>query len=823
MAILIDNPRFSQITDDLELLTYEPILFACDHGLVLYTMAHWQVTLHVLVPETGDITLEFLQTTVMHMMKTYPSCAMNMNPLKCHVSFLHGNVFAKRRFVPSTKFVAQLDLIEEGRMVRCLEVDLPLFRCLHDPRELAATSWRPISRMSHEDEDGTLYWYRFKSGCIGVFSNPLVSAVNPVSFPMAVPTSDSEVYTHVHTKLHPFILSLYPDSTDDTIRVLGTSCIPSGMREFSLVSGVKKCGLTDDLLLITHQHLEVAETEFVHDMLSISWLMLVQKTLSPVCMGHKLSSLLREFLNRPLWIEWIQESDFVARCIDALPMGSLETVCHRFSPLLLGLVNVVAGRIGRWSRGDVQKAIVLERCANEFADVVVGDPRLLAIEEELKRAQGVADEVATALCVETSKLMVSDEKKLCSRKKTAKGHLQVPACDGDNHLRLLAEMRSRYPFAFDLIGSGLFTAESDADFVVTTSSSDATLEEAYERVKRHTGWAPCYTSISGEHVAVLVGEVNGVAIDVQVWRGHSCQTLTKSEVMTRQALELSTRLAKDVDDRTLGHIRWLHRWSAAASVKGHCHCRLPGIAVTAIAIAMSRHEWQEPTALLSTLLHRHLMCACPQLDMDGVVDSGSPNECASSPLSIVVDGKNCATRMTRATSRHFMHVVLFAVSLEPEVCLSHEVYRAWRRQAMVRCGRVRPLLDCSVSHTLHKVAHSFDGHPFIDSLFFEQEVSGCILVLCTLSRHTDVAHYGFTSADHIFFGDDGEEFVTVRRNTRHMRLMLSYCDTAISCVPHATAVCDMIAVRGGFSFPNAPSLSVDVVGRFDPKFWECVW
>ena len=60
---------------------------------------------------------------------------------------------------------------------------------------------------------------------------------------------------------------------------------------------------------------------------------------------------------------------------------------------------------------------------------------------------------------------------------------------------------------------------------------------------------------------------------------------------------------------------------------------------------------------------------------------------------------------------------------------------------MFRCALMKPLRSDSISYTLSVVAKGLDGHPLIDTLYFQEEGTN-ILVLCNIDSHADVSRYG---------------------------------------------------------------------------------
>lgn len=831
MAILIDLPPFAKKGEGLDLLTYEPILFKCSLGIAVYTISKLQVNVHLVMPEDHDLAVDLLQRTANYLTSIHIGCAINLNPIKDHTPAIGGDCFARRRFVPHAKYIHHIELIE-NKMIRCLNVVLPLFHTVKNPHDLI--NYKPITRMDNEDDEKTLYWHRFKNGLIGVFSNPFMPDVAPVPFPSSIAKDDTEVYTHVDSSLHPFIQSLYPDTLEQTAQTLSSAWIPKHLREFSVLAGKVKHGMSDDFVKMVgkhHKDTEEAQTTLVQDILSMYRIMIMEPRLSDLCVADNLCTCLETSSDQLTWRKWMRSSPFLMKCLQRLPKGVVVSMCNRFPPLLLSLMNLLSKHIGEWTRDDMAKSYILK--TSTALKLLSQEPLIDAIYDEMKRVQEVADTTAKLLSME---IVPTSKKKTRRRTPSINKNHESELHGGDtlyvarkaqpgknNHIPLLEKIRSMYPFQVDLIGSGFFTDEGDADLVITVSDDVTSLQEAYQFVMDKTGWIPCYTSITGEHVAILVGEVDGVSIDAQVWRGDQYENLSKSEQLTQKALQLSQRLLCEVDTTTEDHIRWLHRWSAATSMKGHCFCRLPGIAVTSIAIAIGCQTSGDSSSFLKEF-YDCMACPAPYFNFDEPLnETVLVKERCVVPLIVVVNNDNCATRMTIATTRHLLDTLAFTLTLDRGLQMQREIYHSWRHRTMIRCARLQPLMDSSVSHTLHVVANSLSGHPYIDTLYFEQESSGCILVLCTLLKDANVKHYGFRPDDHILLGKPEDDYITVQRNSRSMKLMLSPHDATTDSFRNATNLHDMILKDKRFSFPNAPGLSLDVIGRFDTRFWKCVW
>jgi hypothetical protein len=847
MAILIDIAPFNTKMTQLDLLTYEPILFKCPLGMAIYTIANMQVNVNVVITHKKETALELLQQTAHFLTSVHAGCAINLNPIKDHMTMIvEDNCFVQRRFVPCAKYVQNLEIVD-GTMVRSLNVVMPLLTTIVDPYDLK--QYTPIMRMKMDDDPNTLYWHRFDNGQISVFENPFMPNVEPLPFPFPVTIDDANVCHHVDESMHPFLKSLYPITLDDTAWTLSATWIPMRMREFAVVVARSKLGLSDELIRLVGDSFQDTTaapcTTIVLDMFCMYQVMNNSHTRSDLALADDLRVRLQTASDQLTWRQWIRTSPFIMGCLRRLTKQYVALLCDRFPPFLYALLFMLHKHIGNWKNSDVAKSSLLktESATKQLSE----EPDLALVVAETKRVQNVADTIAKQLSEEPDLPLVvaetereqNDTRTLSStthsscrnrtalRKRPHKRHEENLDNYGtrSDHKKLLQKIRVLYhPLVFDLIGSGLFTDTSDVDLIVTVPSEQVDdLQSAYKLVMDKTGWTPCYTSVTGENIAILVGQIDGVSIDAQIWRGEKCVELTKSEQASQKALHLSRKLRQEVYTTIERHICWLHRWCVAANVKGHCFCRLPGIAVTSIAIAIGCRLSADSSSVLLRHFYRHIHCLAPYFDMNEASNETKENgERCVVPLVVnLLDGENCATRMTVGTTTQLLDTLAFALSIKSELLLNTNMYTLWRRRTMVRCARLRPLQDSSVSQTLHVIANELAGHPYIDALYFEQELSGCILVLCTLLRNADVKRYGFHESDQVIVSD---AYVTVQRKSREIKLMLSPHEATVDTIEKATVVHDMIIGGCGLgTFPNAPCLTMDVVSRFDKRFWTCVW
>ena len=94
-----------------------------------------------------------------------------------------------------------------------------------------------------------------------------------------------------------------------------------------------------------------------------------------------------------------------------------------------------------------------------------------------------------------------------------------------------------------------------------------------------------------------------------------------------------------------------------------------GVAITCLAIILScRNDAESTIQHMLTLLRDTLTCSCPVVEFETLslpsrgIGAATARRCTS-PLSVFVSGRNCATRITSSISRHLLDTVAFSLSL----------------------------------------------------------------------------------------------------------------------------------------------------------------
>jgi hypothetical protein len=395
----------------------------------------------------------------------------------------------------------------------------------------------------------------------------------------------------------------------------------------------------------------------------------------------------------------------------------------------------------------------------------------------------------------------------------------VPLACPDTHDNLVTRIESELlhgRFQCTLIGSGIFYNGSDVDIVVHAPDAE-TLEDAYETIRDITGWHRQYDRVSTERVAVLRGEFDGVKVDAQVWRGVHLLERTRAEEETHRALLLTRTLRDKTNDHMRRIVHEVHVYMSHIGFKGHLLCRLPGVAVTCLTIAIARVGGGSSLHSILERLRMQLETDIPCFDFDG---DDTPPTSQSRPmcaLQVIVNETNTASRMTVCTTRHLLDTIAWSLRdnrISPQ---------GWRTRHMITCLRMRPTHDNGrvVALMLHSCMSRMDGHPLIDTAYAEEHAeSGDILIRVTLRRD---ARYGFNGTETLSRISGTESTVMVSRSsgTRQWALCTHPCAHASSLAQSVSDVTDEMFVRvdDGLCVPNAPHLMSDLLGYFDVRHW----
>ena len=760
-------------------------LYACASGIVVYTVQCGQINVNVAVQRRRDAStlVKLTEASLLFFDQLYEAYAIDWEPLRTHaVPFsthttddsLPAN--RQRRFVPAKSYIQRLVLVLPRNEVMLMGLRQPIAFLLHDATDIRLCD-KPLAAMRAEDPESTVYWYRAACGTLVALRNPTLALDAIECFPEASLENIADIGFE---DIRRVVVALQPDTVDQNIDVMRASWLPTGLRCFHVELAVRLFGLSDDFVMrVADIFKRVPNVSlFVYDVQSLGSVLSTRRGFDV----DRFVTTFEKLRHQVAWRIWAATSPFVYATIATMSVSSLKHLCDRLPYFRDIAAKQLAGRVGTWTAADESKAEALLALGEGVGLVRDEVTRLRESRKKRRRRRTRAATVVDAV----------EEVEACD---------EVLKEEETTHHALVARFAHHYALTCDLIGSGLFRKSHDADVVVTVDDTD--LATAYAHVS--TALCVPVEREVGEAVVALHTTFEGVKMDVQVTRLNAADT--PAEEATRRALHLSRRLCTDTDARVRSWVCALHDWTEAAGVKGHTMCRLPGVAVTCVAVVLASSGMDNPWSRVRAAL----ACTSPRVDLDAqsvAEERGSARPATA--LMVLAEGALLTTRMTVSTTRHLLDCVCAHLDGVRD-------YGAWRRAHMWPCVRVRPRAAATVAHTLHAVAARLDGHPLMDALHFEEEEEA-IVVYATLCASADVRTYGFRDGDVVTVGDDG--VATVTRGARTWPLCARRGHATASMPPVVSDT--RYAGRDGWVVPNAPYLTVDVRACFDPRAWEVV-
>lgn len=847
LSMVVNQTEYRVRSALLGFISYEPRTIICDHGVAVITVFNHQVSINALVPMRPETMSKLYDHVADHIRNTWYDYAVDLRALHNFVKLPPPDK-SHRRFVPSRRYARVLQYIDG--MVECLSYHTPVESVVTNPRDLS--NFTPITRMNVSDPMDTLYWHRFSCGTIVTFKNPPMDMQPVLELP---PFIDNGVV--INTLLTPcckkYVKAMTPSSLQQCLDLLESDWIPLEQRRFLAVTTKVHFGVRDVVILATGQLLGCDPTKLniVTEMCMMYQCIKEMATTKPANrIADAMFDTIASFGDQAAWRRWMLESEFVYAVVDKVTPEHMERLCHRHNHLYYVLAFLLLHQTGDWSHDMRRKAYIVAQSGIPVADIST-DP----IEEIRTRVQKLTVETTS----KTMELIAQDSPtpssagRAKSRRRTARRPsretsttatpssfplvtlLQTPQLP-TSAIKTMHSLTKSFGscilgdrYECTLIGSGIFHNGSDADIVVCIPHHD-NLHSAYEelwsllRNDADGEWTPQYDQVSNDHVAVIRGTFEGTSIDLQVWRGDRSDT--PAETMTQRAITLSKSLSLGTTDEHRRHVAILHEFAIASSWKGHRLCRLPGIALTCLAIVVGRGGIGLTTSSLLGRVRDAIAQDSPVVDFDELEYVRRSLERPSSALTIIVNEINIATRLTVATTRHLVDTLAF--TMERGIILSQADYDAWRRRSMIVCLSIEPRnASRTIPMTLHSSIARMDGHPLIDTVFVGERGDGTVLdIYVTIASSADTERYGFKDTDVVCAPDtesSSAPAVTVSRRGRRWRLCAkAQGDHAGELVTMSNrhSVTNMISVpESSLCIPNAPHLTMDVTACFDAQHW----
>ena len=855
LSMVINQTEYRTRGSLLGFISYEPRIIICDHGVAVITVFNHQVSINALVPMRPETMSKLYDYVADHIRNTWYDYAVDLRALH-HFVRLPPPDKSHRRFVPSRRYARVLQYIDG--MVECLGYHTSVESVITNPRDLS--EYRPISRMNVSDPFDTLYWYRFSCGTIVTFKNPPMDMQPVLQLP---PFIDNGVV--INTLLTPcckkYVKAMTPSSLQQCLDLMESDWIPLEQRRFLVVTTKVHFGIRDIIILAAGQLLgcNPSKPSIVTEMcLMYECIREMATSKSANRIADEMFDAIALFHDQAAWRRWMLESEFVYAIVDKVTPEHMEQLCHRHNHLYYVLAFLLLHQADKWSHDMKRKAYVVAQSNVPVVDIST-DP----IEEIRVRVRELTAETAS----NTMELIAQDSPTppSTSRSKSRRrgASTRRPSQDGATRTSPTTEcvtdssslmsrlhatqlttraVKTMHPlvssfeasvlgnrYACTLIGSGIFHNGSDADIVVCVPHHDG-LCDAYDElwsVLRNDAdgeWTAQYDEVSNDHMAVIRGTFQGTSIDLQVWRGDRSDTV--AETMTQRAITLSKSLSLGTTDEHRRHVAILHEFAIASSWKGHRLCRLPGIALTCLAIVVGRGGMGLTTSSLLGRVRDAIAQDSPVVDFDELEYVRRSLERPSSALTIIVNEINIATRLTVATTRHLVDTLAF--TMERAIIISQADYDAWRRRSMIVCLSIEPRnASRTIPMTLHSSIARMDGHPLIDTVFVGERGDGTVIdIHVTIASSADTERYGFKDADVVCAPDTGSSSaptVTVSRRGRRWRLCAKAQEDhagELVTMSNRHSVTNMISVpESSLCIPNAPHLTMDVTACFDAQHW----
>lgn len=799
----------------------------CEYGVVLATQRDYQMNLNIFIPRSDDQAGDLYNWMIDRLTRDFYDYAIDMRPILRFVRFPVPHTW-QRNMLPSPRRLQDLAFDKEHGIVVFQDYSSPITEVITDVRNLSR--YRPIQRMTMADDPETLYWHRFACGTIVGFPNPRVEFHEHCR--IARPKmGDNMNLTPICKKV---VRALEPQCGGECIDVIESKCITVEVRRIFVAMHRTRFGITDELIVAVGLHLGDSLYKESKNLLlaeiSIVYEIMRKFSTEPSTFTRLLEGLmnwLERFQKADIWRQWVISSAFVHALVASVSTSSLRRICAGYEILYYPAAATLCSDHPDptlWNRETTERAHMICE-ANASDGPYMQTLRNLyeawnrANVEAFHELSSTETSDATKTIVPTTVPKSSAREEIIVECVDDTVHVDVAETTPETHDNVVARinaevLKNRYECT--LIGSGIFFNGSDVDIVVRVPDAD-TLENAYDTIQQLTGWKRQYDRVSTERIAVLCGEFDGIKVDAQVWRGVHSLERTRAEEETHRALLLTRTLREKTDERLRGMVYQFHLYMQRVGFKGHTFCRLPGVAVTCIAIVIARFSSITSMHSMLTNIRKRLETDIPCFDIDEEDTHPRTKNRPTCAVQVVINETNVASRMTASITRHLLDTL--AWSLHEGV----ESPRAWRTRHMISCLRMRPVhdLDRTVALTLHSVMSKLDGHPLIDTVYADEHPeTGDVLIRVTLRRDT---RYGFRGTETLTRVVGTESIVMVSRDggIRQWPLCTHPCIYASSLAASVTDVNDELFVRvdGDICVPNAPYLMNDLLGYFDVRHW----
>ena len=715
----------------------------------------------------------------------------------------------QRRFVYCSESILKLEL--HGEYVHCHGIRERVILRTTNIHDVAGCKFMTAKNIVYDaDDTSTIYWFRFRCGTIATFRNPTV----PMLPHVAMPRVKLPVVVDVDVATVLNVVSAIGASDEQALEVIRMKHVPSSMRLVVLRRVVEKTGITDGLL----RSMDSLRSETLDGDAFLEAMHTMQRHMSAptppdaqavVGVVHSKGGL----AEATVWKSWLLGSDFARECTLRTPIPKLDRLCQEVPMLYTHVRAILKARIDHWSPHDWQLARILVshdvRPTNEL-------DMLHDILFKWQSMQVAADSSASRLYqTPPSKETPFTRNAGCKTSVVVPGTCVAADCDPPpthavppllkTHTELVGRFGDFAGRMCTLIGSGLYMTSAVADVVMHVP----TREEA---------------------CAVLGIAHDDAGADAPIpWTFEGTPMTVRASSQAVGMVPFTTRLLRGLDTEARVAVGDVHRWFAAAGLKGSFGARTPGFAITCLAAVLCRSTGA-PLGLrgMLCLLRDAVMQKCPSVDFDRQSCAITPADCDRSrtPLEVLVHdaGGDTVCTMTTGSTRHLLDALTYTVMLEDRGLFAPSSYSEWRQRTMLVAATLAkdPTTDGIAS--MMAALKSLDGHPLIDAVYVAEGGGMCgedgriVRVLVTLDGDAPVDRYGFRDGDRIEAATD--TYATVHHGVRSWPLQVSMLSPTCAFASRTT-VLDRLAVAEDATIivPNAPTLTVDVINAFDRRAW----
>ena len=702
--------------------------------------------------------------------------------------------------------------------------------------------FKPLGSLRRDDPYSQRYWTVAACGAIVGFCNPILPLTRTFPYcPLAITDTCEAVGVVGDTLLKQFLMASFAEELTAPLERLcisgriesSSAALPMIARALVVSRLYTVCGLSDRLLSVASQMLTTVNgcirgnTHEVESLLSCDLRDAIEVG---ACVGamvtgamklSRVAARLAQVANRlqandcpvSTWEDWFLSSPSIAQQVQKETPEALVAAAKTWKLVWHVAVDLLtddeasAKRGARldalapaaWDRGVLQR----HRAAWDKARA----------ERKLHRkAAAAAADILQAVFANVDRIFAVDSE-ACHHPAPEEAAAAPASCAAATVV--VTELRERFGddgAEWHVIGSSAFSrGGKDVDLVLEVPA-DASLTDVYADAAQRLRLT-LQRRVSEERVNLLTGQVLGHSVDLQIVRRTFATT---GENLSRSAMAIAKLFEESMDRSLVLAVEAMHGFFDCAGLKSHILCRVPGVAVTCVAVILAATCSFRKLPHMLRALRERLTHSMPSFDLDEVESGRSfikTTVCRPrSPLTVRVRKQNLLTRMTAACTRHLLDTVAFACSLGADDLLRPEPFSKWRTREMFRAAACRPRHPSSIAKTLFAVVDSLSSHPLIETMYVLEGGEEHVEVFVTL-RHKADAKYGFAGFEVTHC--EGE-YAVLRRGRMIVPLIIS---VGMPMDPKFTSFSRQIAVEGG-CVPSAPFLTVDVRAKFSKEEWS---